>query len=240
MTNSSAATRSLNNFTLQGATTNVSLGTSLDIFGTIQLVTNATLNLSGKSVTLKSNSAGTARIADLTNGTLSGATNVTMERYIKLRTPGTGNGVGNNGRAYRLVAPTVTTSGSIKDNWMEGGINTVIGTNVNPLANFGTQITGNSGNGNGFDVTQTNQSSLYNAANGTTPIYTAVGSTSGTLNALTGYFLYIRGDRSMDMQVPLAASMPTSHTTLRTTGTLTTGPVISFTNALPVVVHLTW
>ena len=191
-------------------------------------------NVNGKTfttggfLTLKSNAAGTARVADITNaGANSGNSisgNVTMERWIKLRTGGTG-------RAYRLLAPTVNTTGSVNANWMEGGMNTVIGTNVNPQPLYGTQITGAGGNGGGFDVTQSNASSLYNTVNGITPTYNAVSNTNGTLNALTGYFLYIRGDRSMNMTLPLAPGMPTSSTTLRTTGTLLTGNQ-SFTNTL--------
>ena len=225
----SAVTRSLNDLTLNTGATAV-LGNALDVYGTIGL-TSASLNLNAQNLTLKSNSANTARIGNLTGSTLSGATNVTMERYIKLRSPGTGDGIGNNGRAYRLLAPTVNTTGSIKANWMEGGMNTAIGTNINPVTNYGAQISGAGGNVNGFDVTQSNAASLYATTNAVIPTYAAIGSTTGSLNALTGYFLYLRGDRSMNMQVPLGANMPTSHTTLRTTGTLVTGPVASFTNA---------
>jgi hypothetical protein len=229
MDQTSAATRSLNNLTLSlGAS--AKLGNAMDVFGTITL-NSASLNLDAKNLTLKSNAAGTARIADLTNCTLTGATNVTMERYIKLRTPGTGDGAGNNGRAYRLLSPGVHTTGSIKTNWMEGGMNTVVGTNVNLVPGYGTQITGLNGNANGFDVTASNASSLYSINNAVTPTYTAITSTSGTLNALNGYFLYIRGDRSMNLQVPLGTNMPTSHTTLRTTGSLVTGSQTSFSNA---------
>jgi len=219
----SAATRSLNNLTLNSSAS-ATLGSALDVFGTIT-VTAATLHLASKNLTLKSNSTNTARLADLNSSTLDGADNVTVERWIPLRSDGTG-------RAYRLLTSTVNTSGSIKTNLMEGGMNTAVGTNVNPVPLFGTQITGAGGNTNGFDVTQNNASSLYSIANAVTPTYTAVGSTSGTLNALTGYFLYIRGDRSMDMTLPLATGMPTSSTTLRITGTLLTGTKTSFTNAL--------
>lgn len=228
-TQTTAATRSLNNLTLNSGSS-ATLGNALDIYGTITL-SSATLNLNTTNLTLKSNSNGTARIANLTGSTLSGATNVTMERYIKLRAPGTGDGAANNGRAYRLLAPTVNTTTSISTNWMEGGINTAIGTNVNPLANFGTQITGPGGNANGFDVTQTNQSSFFATTNAVTPTYSAIANTNSSLNALTGYFLYIRGDRSMNMQVPLGTNMPTSHTTLRATGSLVTGTQTSFTNS---------
>jgi|GEM_PF-978700 len=221
-TQTTAATRSLNNLTLNSGAS-ATLGTAVDVYGTIDL-TSATLNLNGQNLTLKSDATNTARIDDLTGSTLSGATNVTTERYIKLRSGGTG-------RAYRLLAPTVNTTGSIKANWMEGGMNTAIGTNLNPVPNYGTQITGALGNTNGFDKTSANSPSLYYTTNGLTLGYTAVGSTTGTLNAKTGYFLYLRGDRSMNMTLPLATGMPTSFTTLRTTGTLLTGTQTSFTNA---------
>jgi hypothetical protein len=214
--------QSLNNLSLTTVSGAI-LGTALDVYGTITL-SGASLNLNARNLTLKSNSTGTARIADLTGSTLTGATNVTMERWIKLRT-------GGDGRAYRLLAPTVNTTGSIRANWMEGGLNTAVGTNDDPLALHGTHITGAGGNANGFDKTLSNASSLYNASNALAPTYTAVGNTNGTLNALTGYFLYVRGDRSMDMTIPLAPNMPTSSTTLRTTGTLVQGTQTAFTNA---------
>lgn len=228
-TQTNAGTRSLNNLTLNSGSS-ATLGNALDLYGTISL-SAATFNLNAQNLTLKSNSAGTARIADLTGSTLSGATNVTVERYIKLRSPGTGDGAANNGRAYRLLAPTVNSTGSLRANWMEGAMNTAIGTNIDPVPGYGTQVSGAGGNANGFDVTQTNQPSLFSATNAVTPVYNAIGNTNASLNALTGYFMYIRGDRSMSMQVPLGTNMPTSHTTLRATGSLVTGTQTSFTNA---------
>ena len=233
-TQTSAATRSLNDLTLN-AGSSATLGNALDVYGTIALTTS-TLNLNTQNLTLKSNTTNTARIADLTGSTLSGATNVTVERFIKLRAPGTGAGTGTNGRAYRLLAPTVNTTGTMRANWMEGGMVTTVGGTSNPVANYGTHITGAGGNTNFFDVTGSNAASAYFTTNGVAPTYTAVGSTQvgtgiSTMNALTGYFLYIRGDRSMDLTLPLAVgTMPTSSTTLRTTGSLLTGTKTSFTN----------
>lgn len=226
----STATRSLNNLTLNSGSSAI-LGNALDIYGTVAL-TSASLNLNAKNLTLKSNSANTARIADLTGSSLTGGTNVTMERFIKLRTPGTGTGAANYGRAYRLLCPTVNTATSIRFNWMNNEMNTAIGTNINTASpGYGTQISGPGGNANGFDVTQTNQSSFYNTANAIVPTYAPIPNTNGSLNALTGYFLYLRGDRSVSMQIPLGPNMPTTSTTLRATGTVVTGPVSSFTNA---------
>lgn len=225
-TQTTAATRSLNNFTLQTASANATLGNAVDIYGTVQLVGGAQLHMAGQNVTLKSNTTNTARIADLTGQTLDGATNVTMERWIKLRS-------GGIGRAYRLLTPTVNTTGSMRLNWMENGLNTAIGTNVDPVPLFGTQITGAGGNANGFDKTASNASSVYATTNAATPTYTAIGNTSGTMNAKTGYFLYVRGDRNQDMTLPLdPLTNPTSSTTLRATGTILQGTQTTFTNPL--------
>jgi len=220
----SAATRSLKNLTFNSGSS-ATLGNALDVYGDI-LLTTSTLNLATKNLTLKSTSSYTARIGNLTGSTLSNATNVTVERFIKDAGGATG------GRRYRLLGPTVNTSGSIKANWMEGGMNTAIGVNVNPVPGYGTQITGAGGNTNGFDVTQSNQASLYLTTNGSTLNYTSISNTSGTLNAKTGYFLFIRGDRSMAMTLASAPNLPTSSTTLRTTGSLITGTQTGFTNAL--------
>lgn len=226
----SAASRSLNNLTLNNGSS-ATLGTALDIYGTVAL-TSASLNLNAKNLTLKSNSSGTARIADLTGSTLSGGSNVTMERYIKLRNPGTGDGSGNYGRAYRLLTPTVNSSGTINANWQEGQMVSSIGGTANSNPGYGTHITGAGGNTNGFDKTQSNQPSLYLTTNGTSLNYTAVSNTNiNNLNALTGYFLYVRGDRSVSTNIPLASNMPTTSTTLRATGTIKTGTQSVFTNA---------
>lgn len=186
-------------------------------------VTGATLTISGNGLTIQSDATGDGRIGTST-GTISG--NVTVERYIPLPAAGTG-------RRYRLLAPGVTTSTSINANWQEGQSNTAIGINVNNVPGYGTQITGTGGSANGFDKTQTNQPSLYLGVNGSSIGYTPITSTlSNTLNAKTGYFLFIRGDRSSNITLPSATGMPTSATTLRATGTVLTGTQTSFTNAL--------
>ncbi len=216
----------INNLTLNNsAGGNISSGSGnmQNLFGTLTL-TNGLLTTNG-NLTLKSNNNGTARVATITNGNISG--NVTVERWI----PATG-------RRYRLLTPTVNTTTSINTNWQEGQMNTAIGTNINTFPGYGTQITGAGGNANGFDKTQSNAPSLYNAANGITPTYIAVGNTTGNLNALTGYFLFIRGDRSIDMTLantnipPTPVPLPSSSTTLRATGTIQTGTITTFSNPL--------
>lgn len=202
-------TNVLNNFTVNNsAGSTVTLGTKLNLVSVLT-VSGGTLNLNAQNLVLKSSASNTASVANVT-GTLSGASNVTVERYIP-----------NDGRRYRIITPGVTTTTSIKANWMEGGMNTVIGTNVNPKAGYGTQITGSGGNTNGFDVTQTNSPSLY-SYNATTQTWVAVTNTNGTLVANQPYLIFIRGDRSADMTAQ-GTSLPSSATILRATGTLVLG-----------------
>ncbi len=219
--NFTAASRSLNNLTLN-ASSSATLGTALDVYGTIALTT-ATLNLNAQNLTLKSNSSGTARIANLTGSTLSGETNVTMERFIPLRA--------GLGRAYRFLASTVNTTTNMRTNWMEGGQVTTVGGSSDPVPDYGTHITGNAPLTNDFDVTQNNQSSIYTVANGGTSatlVYTPVPNASATMSANQGYFLFVRGNRSESLSLPTTPGMATSATTLRTTGTLVTGTQSSF------------
>lgn len=227
------ATASLNNLTLTTAVVSATLGSALNVYGNIQL-NGGNLDLAGQQLTLKSGSAGTATIDQLVadGSNLQNATNVTVERWIPLRnTGGTGSGTGNNGRAYRVLGSTVTTTSAIAANWMEGGMNTVVGNNTDPRPLYGTQVSGSNGNAGGFDVTQTNAPSLFTFTPGSNiignigyPAVTNVGAGS-ILNAQTGYFLYMRGDRSMSMQEPYnpLGGMPASSTTLRATGTLQKG-----------------
>ncbi|HMD01008.1 MAG TPA: T9SS type A sorting domain-containing protein, partial [Ferruginibacter sp.] len=224
-----SGSRTLNNLTLSSGSASATLGSALDIYGNVQLNSGA-LNLNHQNLTLKSNASGTATIDQLASdgSNLSNADNVTVERYIPQRA-----GSANGGRAYRVLTPTVTTSSTIKANWMEGAMNTAVGTNIDPNPGYGVQITGNGGNTNGFDKTASNAPSLYTFTNGSSitgtagyPAVTNV-STGSTLDAKKGYFLYIRGDRTQDMQVPYSnlGGMPTSATTLRANGAVQKGAV---------------
>jgi len=165
------------------------------------------VNLNNQSVTIQSDATGTGSIGKIT-GSLNDATNVTVERYISA----SGN------RAYRLLAPSVNTSTSIKANWMEGVNNTDVSTNSSPNAGYGTHITGAGGATNGFDPTQNNQASLFNLIGNA---WVAASNTSGTLDAKTGYLLFVRGNR--DNINTINTTTGSSNTTLRATGTLLTG-----------------
>ena len=81
-------------------------GTSLTINPNAILTIAGTADFGGKSVTLKSDSSGTAAIGQVT-GTLSNATNVTVERYIPAK------------RAWRLLTAPLkgSSSNTIGANW---------------------------------------------------------------------------------------------------------------------------
>jgi len=238
-TQTDATTRSLNNLTL-GTSGTATIGNALDIYGNINVKNTApnALNFNGQEITLKSNVNNTATIDELntTGSNLTGATNVTMERWLPLRNSGgTGSGTGNNGRAYRLLTPTVSSaSATINDSWQEGLTNTTIGVyNIPPAPyqNFGTHITGTGGSANGFDITQTNESSLYSFTNGSninaTLGYPAVNNTNILIDGKKAYFIYIRGDRNVSTQLAYqpGGGMPTSSTTLRAKGSVLKGSI---------------
>jgi hypothetical protein len=148
------------------------------------------------TIVFKSDASGTAMF-DVFNGTQSGTGVVTAERYIPAR------------RAFRFVSSPVTTTTTIKQNWQE---------NAGTTAGLGTHITGTGGATNGFDVTGTNNPSMYTFANGS---WAAVTNTNvNVLTAGTPYRLMVRGDRTTD----LTTNTPTATaTTLRSTGAMQTG-----------------
>ena len=156
---------------LKISTTSATSSGALSLTGALSFgnVNSSTFNTSGL-LTLKSTATGTARIADITNNGINTGNSiaglVTVERYI--------TSAGN--RAYRLMAPSVTTSSTIRTNWQENG--------TTP-SGYGTHITGSTTGANGFDQTQTGQPSLYNY-NAATPAWVAIANTNTlTLNAKT-------------------------------------------------------
>jgi Secretion system C-terminal sorting domain len=149
------------------------------------------------NILFKSDATATASFGTLggTYTTTSGT--VTVERYIPAR------------RAFRFLSPSVTTTTSIRQNWQENGGST---------GSFGTHITGATGASAGFDVTETNNPSMFTFTNG---IWDAVTNTnSNVLTAGSPFRLMVRGDRTISM----ATNTPTpTPTILRATGILKTG-----------------
>jgi hypothetical protein len=179
---------------------------SLIINSTASLTVAGSANFNARLVTFKSDVNGTGAFGPLT-GTLSGATNVTTERYFSAR------------RAFRFTSSAVTTDNTtIRENWQEGYTTN----NQNPSPGFGTHITGAGGSANGFDTTVSNASSLF-TFNNSNAVWEAVANTNATiLTAGVPYRINVRGDRSINLANPPTT---TTATVLRATGTLKTGPV---------------
>ncbi|MFD0931613.1 T9SS type A sorting domain-containing protein [Psychroflexus salinarum] len=141
--------------------------------------------------------------------------NFEIERYIP-----------KNNRAYRYLAPSVTTSlspkATINANWQEGQNNTQTGdgNNSNTLNGFGTHITGSTTGENGFDATLTGNPSMFewNASN---QQWNSIPNTDlKGFNVGEAYAILIRGSRETTLNSNTAVG---PSTTLRTTGRLAVG-----------------
>jgi hypothetical protein len=188
------------NFTV-GSTFTMNATSSFTVTPTATFAVNGTANFNNQSVTFQSDISGTASLGQVT-GTLSGATNVTVERYIP-----------NNGfRSWRLLSVPVITAQTIREAWQEGVANPL--PKDNNLPNRGTQITGvfttqAAAAAAGFDSTSV--SAGMQRYNGTA--WTNITSTNQPINNFNTYFLYIRGERSQSVTGSVTNS---SATTLRT------------------------
>ncbi len=172
---------------------------------------SGTANFGGKPVTVKSDATGTGAIGQIT-GTLSGASNVTVERYIN-----------TNKRAWRLLTIPVTGQ-SIRNAWAGAAANG--NAPAGEVAGSGTLITGHgytlgsTATAVGFDwfngLDSTTTSSIRHYSGGT---WASATNTPNILSAPAkqGYLVYVRGDRRV------ADSTNSSNTTLRPTGALKTG-----------------
>jgi hypothetical protein len=229
----------LKNLTLAHSTagnTTTNLYTALTIFGGISFGSSKDLlNFRANHVTLRSNVSGTAYIGQ-NNNQLSGASNVTVERYID----GSLSSVFR--RAWRLLTIPVTGVQTIRDSWTGDG---VFGVNPNPDASekngninpevdvtpisTGTLITGHgfpSGAdaiAQGFDwfpglgATTTSSIRFYSPA-----FIWASATNTPDINLAPdkeGYMLYVRGDRFA------ASNSAVGYTTLMPTGTLKQGTI---------------
>ncbi len=198
---------------------NVTLNTDFTVAGTFTLQTGASMTVNpdrtfsisgsasfnGQPVTFKSDATGYGSLGQVT-GTLTGASNVTVERYLP-----------NNGfRSWRLLSVPTSGSQTIRQSWQE---------NNAPLANntpgYGTLITGGGNNTGasqlaGFDYSGPNTSMQF--WNGTG--WSNVSGTLGAISARQAYFLYVRGDRSKSVT---GLTSDAGSTTLRTRGTIYTG-----------------
>ena len=195
----------IKNLSLTGTAASATLGGATNVYGGLN-VGNATLNTGG-NLTLKSDINGTAWVGTVNGGSITG--NVTVERYIPK----------NAFRAWRMLSVPVQGAQTFKQAWQE---------NQAPLANgnpgYGVLLT-SIGGGNGYDAA-TSGNSLLSFTNGNPGSFSAVSATTNAMATTSGYFVYVRGDRSST----LAGGVfnPTA-TTLRTNGNLYIGDQTTIT-----------
>jgi hypothetical protein len=194
--NFTSGSRVLNNLSL-GGSGSATLGTALDIYGTVGFTVGGNLNMNAQVVTLKSNITATARVSNLTGSTLSGASNVITETYIP-----------SGRRAYRFLGHPFSTT-----------------LNMSSLIDD-IYVTGTGGAANGFDATTNNNPSSYWFDNltGATGTWTAFthGSTDNSWTQYRGIRALVRGDRTQTGT--LDGTNPTPNAvTIDMTGTLNTG-----------------
>ncbi|MFT3681079.1 MAG: YDG domain-containing protein [Ferruginibacter sp.] len=168
-------------------------------------VSSNTADFNGQSVTFKSDASGTASFGQLI-GNVIGDNNVTVERYIP----------DNGKRSWRLLsAPTHTSGQTIRQAWMEGDANP--SANQNNLPGYGTIISAVASQvANGFDAVSPSTS----IRSYTGSAFMSLLSVNVPIETTSGYFLYIRGDRSLGVN---ATASSTTATTLRSNGTLYKG-----------------
>ncbi len=194
-------------------TGSLTLGNALDIYDSVD-VDAATLTTGGL-LTLKSVQASTARVGAITAGNVVG--NVTVERWLR----------NVSIRTFRLLSVPTQGSQTIKQAWQE---------NQAPMANgnapYGILLTSTFGVAQGYDATTSDNSvQVWNPGTST---FDYAGPTSSTpIASRGGYYVYVRGDRSL-----LVAGSATTTSTLRTTGNLYTGtqPVQNITGGVNTVV----
>ncbi len=207
MSSASQLTKRLNNLTIELESGSVTIGSdSLFMKNTLDIV-SGTLVSNGR-LTLISDATNTARIADLTNGTITG--NITAQRFI----PG-----GVNKRKWRFMSNPVNVSGGIAltqyidDMW----------------------LTGPGGATNGFDNSPNNASSFrtYNeaAAGAAGTGWVSAPNINTVINTGVGFEVFVRGSR--ETQNPFELSTVPLDATLDLTGQVNKGTFVhnlSYTN----------
>lgn len=186
----------------------VTLFGALDIYQTLNFSTSGyKLNTNG-NLTLKSNENRTASVGNLTGKIING--DVTVERYIP-----TG---ATHAKSWQFLSVPVNGIQTIKQAWQDSATSF----SQNRYPGFGTTITSNLGssttasNALGFDFFTPSGGTLktYNAADSS---WVGVSSTLIPIANKKGYFVFVRGDRSVITSTANAVS-----TVLRAKGKLYT------------------
>ncbi|MEI8053839.1 MAG: hypothetical protein WCH52_08845 [Bacteroidota bacterium] len=190
--------RLLNLIIGNNSTSGVSLGGPLDIYRSLSFsVEGIKLNTNDK-LTFKSTATETAWIGNLTGKTIIG--NVSVERFIP-------SGISHT-KSWQFVSVPLSGNQTINQAWQD----TAVLLNQNRYPGYGTIITSNNGGSTsgatslGFDI--------YTPAGGTMKTYSSTDSSwIGVPSAFVpiankkGYFVFVRGDRSVTTST--ATSVPT-------------------------------
>ena len=193
------ASGTLESITLLG---NLNLTAATDVLGSLNLFSGVLTT--NDHLTLKSTAGKTAIVAPVVSGSVDG--DVSVEQFYSEQ------------RAFRFVGSTVNMTGTLFDNWQQGGLDPG---DAGYEPGIGTHITGGT-QANGFDFSATNALSAF-TFNNTTQAWENLSPTNATaLEPGKPLRLYIRGDRSVSLTT--AGSLPTA-TTLRSKGTLANGAV---------------
>lgn len=194
------ANNALNNLVINNTSASgVSLGGTLDIYGSLTFTGSGKTLTTNDYLTLKSNASATARVGDMTNNNITG--NITVERYIQSK------------KAWRFLSIPTNTNQTIQQAWQEGATST----SSNPAPGFGIQLSGPGGTAAGFDIYSVAPSiKTYNSSTGA---WVGVPSTNTTnIKYAGGYMVFIRGDRTAN-----SVSSPVTPVTLRSKGPIYTG-----------------
>lgn len=197
----------IKNFSVANNAAKIKLGSNLDVYGAFS-VSAGTFDLNGDTVSLKAGIYPEVGMIGNTSGIIHQSNGLFMiERFIPAR------------RANRLLAASVNSINSIKDNWQEGVNNTnkTYSTYLNPHPGYGTHITGSKTGANGFDITQTGNPSMWTYDNNAVNWVAIPNTNVRKLYAGEAYRMIIRGDRSINMNT----NTPTpNNTILRSYGTI--------------------
>lgn len=193
----------------------------IDALVFLKVNAGAKADFNHRPVIIHSNVNGSGAVGEIADGAIAllNATNVTVERFIPAK------------RAFRLLTSPVTTTKSIKSNWMEGQNNPppAYSTNNNNYPGYGTHITGSPNANDGFDPTATNNPSVF-TYNNIKQEWEVLANTNSTMTTGYSYRIMIRGGRDIDLSNN--AAIP-SNTILRATGSLQTGTIVYDKNSFP-------
>jgi hypothetical protein len=191
----------------------VELAGKLDVYRSLNFSTVGLKLTTNNSLTLKSTLNETAWVGDLTGKKIEG--NVTVERFIPTAI--------THVKSWQLLAVPTFGNQTVNQSWQDSATSA----NQSRYAGYGTMITSSLSNALslGFDLYTPNGGTMktYSSSDSS---YIGIASTQIPIQNSKGYFVYVRGDRTVTTYN--ATAKPT---VLRTTGKLYTANV----NELPPV-----